>query len=292
MDIDLFGAWPTLKHRGDTPTPESDPARATVLDSPLYVKRIRRADPNRVRDLLSQLITAIEGKPLSAFVPMAETVPLLLGLTPGNLAAFDEFLGAFIGTVVGDLGRVVTPGSVTSPADSISANRRRLAAGSLGVQRTAVEPGRPATAQKFDELMAMFSEGRTLAAVLGDGNDGLPPGVSEIVNSMLIAIRNGLVAGDAEGARQAGADAGVLISAVHATFFGGETSERSANCNRLQLAARTHTGGLSGMVRVRKAPADSSRARIVAVEMEGVEYVVDQRTGKLNKRKKKLTKVR
>ena len=222
MDIDLYGfrsrnglrsRWPTILRRGDAPTAAVDPSRSTTLDGPLGTERVSRADPARVRDLLSQLIESIEGKPLSAFVPMAEAVPLLIGLTPGNLASFDEFLSSFIGTVVGDLGRVVTPGSVTSPSDSISANRRQLAAGALGVRRTAVQPGRPASVRRFDELMAFFSQGATLAAVLGDGDDGLPPGTAEIVNSMLVAIRNNLKNGSAEGARQAGADAGVLIGA-------------------------------------------------------------------------------
>ena len=172
--IDLYGLrsrWPSIRHRSPGPAPAAvDNSRATTLDGVLGAQTARRADPRRVADLLSQLIVSIEGKPLSAFVPMAETIPLLLGLTPGNLLAFDEFLGAFIGTVL-ENGRTVEPGSVTSPADSISANRRRLAAGALGVRRTAVEPGRSATAQKFDDLMAFFSEGATLAAVLGDGND-------------------------------------------------------------------------------------------------------------------------
>ncbi len=146
VSVDLYSRWPSIRRRSNAPTVAADPSRSTTLDGPLGTERARRADPARVRDLLSQLIQSIEGKPLSAFVPMAEAVPLLIGLTPGNLAAFEEFLGSFIGTVVGDLGRVVTPGSVTSPADSISANRRALAASSLGVRRSAsVQPGRPAS---------------------------------------------------------------------------------------------------------------------------------------------------
>ena len=270
MDIDLYGLrrrndirsnWPSILSRGDSPGVAVDPSRHTTLDGPMGTERVSRADPNRVRDLLSQLIQSIEGKPLSAFVPMAEAVPLLIGLTPGNLAAFDEFLSSFIGTVVGDLGRVVTPGSVTGPSDSISANRRFLGASALGVRRTAVEPGRPASVRRFDDLMAMFSEGRTLAAVLGDGNDGLPPGVSEIVNSMLVAIRNGLKAGDSEGARQAGADAGVLIAAVHATFFTEETTEKAGK--RLRKIGKNHWLA-PGFERSKK-----GRAHIIGIDVDG-----------------------
>ena len=276
MDIDLYGfrsrnglrsRWPTILRRGDAPTAAVDPSRSTTLDGPLGTERVSRADPARVRDLLSQLIESIEGKPLSAFVPMAETVPLLLGLTPGNLAAFDEFLGSFIGTVVGDLGRVVTPGSVTSPADSISANRRQLAAGSLGVRRAAdVQPGRPRSVRRFDELMVLFSEGRTLAAVLGDGDDGLPPGTSEIVNSMLVAIRNGLKAGDSEGARQAGADAGILIAAIHGAFFTESTAAKSGK--RLRRIGKNHYA-LPGYETRKK-----GRAHVIAVDVDGEEVPI------------------
>ena len=259
--IDIHSRWPSIRRRSNAAAPAVDKARSTVLDSPLGQQRARRADPARVRDLLSQLIQSIEGKPLSAFVPMAEAVPLLIGLTPGNLAAFDEFLSSFIGTVVGDLGRVVTPGSVTGPSDSISANRRFLGASALGVRRTAVEPGRPASVRRFDDLMAMFSEGRTLAAVLGDGNDGLPPGVSEIVNSMLVAIRNGLKAGDSEGARQAGADAGVLIAAVHATFFTEETTEKAGK--RLRKIGKNHWLA-PGFERSKK-----GRAHVIGIDVDG-----------------------
>lgn len=169
VSVDLYRAWPSVRRRASHGTADAGMAgRSTTLDRIPGQESRRKADPARVRDLLSQLIAAIEGKPLSDFVPMAEAVPLLIGLTPGNLAAFDEFLGAFIGTVVGDLGRVVTPGSVTSPADSVSANRTFLAAKALGVKGAAnVKRARPATARRFDDLMAMFSEGRTLAAVHG-----------------------------------------------------------------------------------------------------------------------------
>lgn len=260
VSIDLYSRWPSVRRRSNAPTVAVDPARSTVLDGRLGQKA-QRADPNRVADLLSQLVTAIEGRPLSDFVPMAQTVPLLLGLTPGNLAAFDEFLGSFIGTVVGDLGRVVTPGSVTSPADSISANRRQLAAGALGVKRTdAVQPGRSASVRKFDDLMAFFSEGATLAAVLGEADDGLPPGTAEIVNSMLVAIRNNLKTGDDAGARQAGADAGVLIAAVHAAFF-TESSERAGK--RMRKVGRNHYA-LPGYETRRK-----GRAHVIGVDVDG-----------------------
>ena len=279
MDIDLHGIrsrWPSILKRGDAPTVAVAKGRLTTLDAPLGQETARRADPARVRDLLSQLVTEIAGRPLSDWIPLAETIPILVGITPGNVAAFDEFLAAFIGTVL-ENGRTVEPPSVTSPADSISANRRQLAAGALGVKRSAsVQPGRPASVRRFDELMMLFSEGRTLAAILTDADDGLPPGTSEVIGAMLTAIKNNLKAGDPAAARQAGADAATLIVAVHDSFFGGETSERA-------LRVR------GGPVLVRKAPADTSRARVVAVEMDGVEYVIDPRTGKhVRKRKRKV----
>ena len=281
MDIDLYGIrrrndirsnWPSILSRGDSPGVAVDPSRSTTLDGPMGTERVSRADPNRVRDLLSQLIESIEGRPLSDFVPMAQTVPLLLGLTPQNLLAFDEFLGSFIGTVL-ENGRTVEPGSVTSPSDSISANRR-LAAGALGVRRTAVEPGRPRSARKYDDLVAHFSEAKTLAAVLADVDDGLPPAVAEVVGAMLTSIEGNLKSGSPAAAREAGADAATLIVAVHDVFFTEATAERGANCNRLHPVARDHTAGLTGMVRVKKSPR-TSRARIKFVEVDGEDVPVD-----------------
>lgn len=259
--IDLHSRWPSIKRRSNAPTVAPDPARSTVLDSPLGKETARRADPARVRDLLSQLVTEIGSRPLSDWIPLAETIPLLIGLTPGNLASFDEFLGAFIGTVL-ENGRTVEPGSVTSPSDSISANRRRqLGASALGVKRAAnVEPGRPASARKFDELMMLFSEARTLAAILADADDGLPPGTSEIIGAMLTAIKNNLVSGDSAAARQAGADAGALIAAVHATFFGGEGAERTP---RMRKVGENHYA-LDGYETVRK-----GRAHVIGVDVDG-----------------------
>lgn len=280
VSLDLY-RLPSIRRKSPAPVAKG---RYTVLDGALGQQKAQRADPARVRDLLSQLIQSIEGKPLSAFVPMAEAVPLLIGLTPGNLAAFDEFLGSFIGTVVGDLGRVVTPGSVTSPADSVSANRRQLAAGSLGVKRAAnVQPGQPASRRKFDELMAFFSDGKTLASVLGDGDDGLPPATAEIVGAMLTAIKNKLKSGDPAAARQAGADAGVVIAAIHASFF-TEASEKSG---RMRRSVRDHTTGFNGPVLVKKGGEDTARARVTAIEMNGVEFVVDPRTGKTVRKRKR-----
>ena len=285
MDIDLYGIrrrndirsnWPSILSRGDSLGVAVDPSRSTTLDGPMGTERVSRADPNRVRDLLSQLIESIEGRPLSDFVPMAQTVPLLLGLTPQNLLAFDEFLGSFIGTVIGDLGRIVQPGSVTSPSDSISANRRRLAAGALGVKRSAsVEPSRPRSARKYDDLVAHFSEAKTLAAVLADVDDGLPPAVAEVVGAMLTSIEGNLKSGSPAAAREAGADAATLIVAVHDVFFTEATAERGANCNRLHPVARDHTAGLTGMVLVRKSPAGSSRAKIKFVEVDGEDVPVE-----------------
>ena len=289
MDIDLYGIrrrndirsnWPSILSRGDSPGVAVDPSRSTTLDGPMGTERVSRADPNRVRDLLSQLIESIEGRPLSAFIPMAETIPLLLGLTPANLLAFDEFLGSFIGTVL-ENGRTVEPGSVTSPSDSISANRR-LAAGALGVRRTAVEPGRPRSARKYDDLVAHFSEAKTLAAVLADADDGLPPATAEVVGAMLNSIRNDLQSGDAEGAREAGKGAAILVAAAHAAFLGGETSGRA-------LRVR------GGPVLVRRSPAsETSRAVVTHVDFDVDDFVYDPRTGdytRKKKRKRKLTKV-
>ena len=285
MDIDLHGIrsrWPSILRRGDAPAPASDQARATVLDPPIGQSRICRADPARVRDLLSQLITAIEGKPLSDFVPMAATVPLLLGLSPANLLAFDEFLGSFIGTVL-ENGRTVVPPSVTDPSDSISANRRALAAGALGVKRSAsVARGRPRSAKKYNDLVAHFSEAKTLAAVLADADDGLPPATAEVVGAMLNSIRNDLQSGDAEGAREAGKGAAILVAAAHAAFLGGETSGRA-------LRVR------GGPVLVRRSPAsETSRAVVTHVDFDVDDFVYDPRTGdytRKKKRKRKLTKV-
>lgn len=269
--IDLYRMWPSIRRRSPAPQVAADKGRATTLDIVPGQEKARRADPNRVRDLLSQLVTAIEGRPLSDFVPMAQAIPLLIGLTPANVASFDEFLGSFIGTVL-ENGRTVEPGSVTSPSDSVSANRRFLSAKALGVKAAAnVQRARPATARRFDDLMAMFSEGRTLAAVFGDGDDGLPPGTAEVVNSFIVAVRNNLKEGSPEGARQAGTDAGVLIAAIHGAFFTGEGTERSTRGGRTRRIAKNHCADSGyGPVLVRKSPeSETSRALVRGVDVDG-----------------------
>lgn len=295
VGLNMFSKWPSIRRntpdpvaRGTVTLDKANTRRSTVLDSPLGQGRARRSDPRRVADLLSQLVTEIEGRPLDDWIPLAQGIVSIIGLTAGNLLAFDEFLGSFIGTVL-ENGRTVEPGSVTSPADSISANRRQLAAGSLGVTRTEVQAGRPASRRKFDELMVLFSEGKTLAAVLGDGDDGLPPGVSEIVNGMLVAIKNNLKSGDPAAARVAGADAATLIVAVHETFF-TEATAGKASRSRGGRVARAHTAGLSGPVRVRKMPLSSSvTSRAIVKDFEflgtGKKSLIDPNTGKPARRR-------
>ena len=269
MDIDLYGLrrrWPSIRHRSNAPSPSADKFRATTLDGVFGAQTARRADPARVRDLLSQLIESIDGMPLSAFVPMAETIPLLLGLTPQNLLAFDEFLAEFIGTIL-ENGRTVVPPSVTDPSDSISANRRALAAGALGVKRSAaVQPGRPRSVRRFDELTALFSQGTVLAAVLGDGDHGLPPATAEVVGAMLTAIKNNLQSGDPAAARQAGADAGALVAAIHGAFFTESTAAKSGK--RLRRIGKNHYA-LPGYETRKK-----GRAHVIAVDVDGEEVPI------------------
>ncbi len=264
VSVDLYRMWPSIRRSSRPADVGVSKGCATTLDLIPGQETARRADPGRVRDLLSQLVTEIEGQPLSNFVPLAQTIPLLIGLTPQNLAAFDEYLSAFIGTVVGDLGRVVTPPSVTSPSDSVSANRRFLSAKALGVKAAEdVRPARPATAQRFDDMLALFSEGATLAAVLGDADDGLPPATAEIIGAILTAIRSNLRSGSPDGARQAGKDAGILIAAAHAAFFAGETSERANRRPMRQVGKAHYVAPGYESVRVRK------RAHVKAVDVDG-----------------------
>ncbi len=103
---------------------------------------------------------------------------------------FQDAINSNLYTVVGPDGRVVT-----APQVERQPHQRSL---TFGVSPgTAIHKATPRAWRKFDEFSAALSDGRTLAAVLGDGNDGLPPGAMEVFTAAFTAIRNALIAGDA-----------------------------------------------------------------------------------------------
>jgi hypothetical protein len=75
-------------------------------------------------------------------------------------------------------------------------------------------------AQKFDDFMAQFSDGKTLAAVLKDADDGYPGGLWELTVAMYTAMRNNIVAGDDGGVSAVTAEYGARVAKLAAVFRG------------------------------------------------------------------------
>lgn len=86
---------------------------------------------------------------------------------------------------------------------------------------------------KFDEFMAYFSDGTTLAQVLAEGDDGLPPGFSEAILALVVTVRNNLMAGNTSGVTTAARDFGSLVVALANTFSFSEDSERAEKAQKM-----------------------------------------------------------
>jgi hypothetical protein len=232
----------------------------TQYDSRQRAKeRRQKADPSRVIQILSRLVTSIAGVPLSQIVPVAPGIPGIIGADLRG-SEFDEFLGQFL-DVLSDLG--FRPRVPVLPANSAARGdvRRQLAARAIGCSAPTADnvvapPSR--YARRFDDLSSALSDGRTVSAVLGSGFDGLPPGSFEAVSAMITAIQNSLRAGDDAGARQAGTDAGILIAALHSVFGGGTTAQRAAAPVRVRKATNRVVAIEVGSDRVETKDADLS----------------------------------
>lgn len=85
---------------------------------------------------------------------------------------------------------------------------------------------------KFDDFMAFFSDGMTLAEVLKDGDDGLPPGFYEATNAMIVAMRNNLMSGNTGGVNAVARDFGSLVVAL-ANTFSFEDAERAERAQKM-----------------------------------------------------------
>ena len=136
--IDLFKHYPPARRRTAGANPaELRAARATTLDHNLGAKR-RKADPNRVAQILSRLITLIGGRPLTDWLPIAQGIPPIIGVEIDD-NQFNEFGGAFI-EALQELG--FTP---VVPRARVDDNTRlRLGAGAIGVgPQTAVRRATP-----------------------------------------------------------------------------------------------------------------------------------------------------
>lgn len=85
----------------------------------------------------------------------------------------------------------------------------------------------PEARQRFDEFMAMFSDGTTLSAVMKDAEDGMPPGLMEVILAMVTAVRNNIMAGDVEGVRAVANEFGEITAALTSLFDGSEGAQRA-----------------------------------------------------------------
>ncbi len=133
----------------------------------------------------------------------------------------------------------------------------------------------------------MFSDGHSLQTVMGDADDGLPPGFQEAMTAFVTAIRNNLLSGDADGARRAGEDLGVLLVALDQVVnLGSQTAERAARQRKMQRVGKNHYVA-EGYVPVRKALAqigdviiDGERVPVAEVDFKNGRPERKQRRGK------------
>ncbi len=195
-----------------------------------------KVDAGVVQSLISALVTEIRGRPLSTIVSVvAGLLNEKLGITPNG--DFQDAINSALYTLVGPDGR-----TVTAPPVERQPHQRSLTAGALGVSpSTAIHKATPRARRKFDEFSAALSDGRTLAAVLGDGNDGLPPGAMEVFSAAFTAIKNALIAGDAAAVHQAGADmAAMLVALDQVVNPGSLPAERAAPLPRMRRVGPNH----------------------------------------------------
>ncbi len=176
-----------------------------------------------VASLVSAIVEMVDGRPPAAVIPMvANLLSDRLGISATG--DFQDAISTALYTLVGPDGRTVNP-----PQVGRQPHQRSLTAGALGVSSgTTIHQATPRARRKFDEFSAALSDGRTLAAVLGDGDDGLPPGAMEVFTAAFTAIKNALIAGDAAAVQQAGADMAAMLVALHQVVnLGSETAERA-----------------------------------------------------------------
>jgi hypothetical protein len=71
---------------------------------------------------------------------------------------------------------------------------------------------------KYDDFMAMVSDGKSLEEVMRDAFDGLPPGIYEVMASTYTAMRNNILTGDMEGVRRLGTEFGEMVVNLTSVF--------------------------------------------------------------------------
>ena len=222
--------------RGAGATTLDAPATRTAKRASARSKVTTRADPGVVASLLSALVEVVDGQNLAAIIPaVANLLSDRLGISATG--DFQDTIGAALYTLVTPDGRTVTP-----PQVEREPHQRSLTAGALGVSpNTTINRTTPRVRRKFDEFAAALSDGRTLAAVLGDGDDGLPPGAVEVFTAAFTAIRNALIAGDTAAVQQAGADmAAMLVALQRVVTLGSQTTERAVSHRKMERVGKNH----------------------------------------------------
>lgn len=286
VSVDLYKSWPSIRRRTNAPAAlPVDKSRSTTLDRVPGTEAARRADvgPDSPARFLQILVESISGKPLSSFFPVAQGIPKIIGVDGlDNPVDFQSFLEGFYGAMQ----FFTLPNQPVVRADD--GTHRRLRAGAMGVRDAgAVRRSTPRPIRRFDEFAAMMPPTpATLQAALEAGtSDGLPIGFSEALSAFIGATRAAIFSNDTGALLNLGQDFGSLLVALHQIVNGGgEGAERGIKGGR---AVRDNTAGFNGPVLVRKGGEETSRARVVALEMGGVDYVVDPRTGKARKRGRK-----
>ena len=266
--IDIHSSWPSIRRKSNAPTIPVDKMRSTVLDRIPGTESARRADtgPDNPARFLQVLVEAIGGKNLDQFFPIAAGVPKIIGVDGlQNPAGFDSFLEGFHAAML--FFNLPAQPVVRAEDDGV---HRRLRAGAMGVRNSAsVRKATPRPIRRFDEFLAMMpaGDGTLLSQLEAGTSDGIPLGFSEAISAFVGALRSAVFANDAGALLNLGQDFGALLVALHQVVNGGgESTER--------------------MIRVQKAPSDTARARVTAIEMDGVDYVIDPKTGKRIKKRR------
>lgn len=210
-------------------------------DDQVAQRQTRPLDPNvpsppsgSDRRLVAQLLQAVtNAATLTQLLPFASGLPTLVGINPGRdqFQAFLDQLNQGI-TEISQLGgglvsQPAPPGQPAGNAAGIQ-RQRSLTASALGCSpHTQVAPGTPLSVRRFDEFASAFSDAMTVEGAVADGlQDGLPPAAVELVQAMITAIRNNLLAGDLASARRAGSDAASMIVAIWQVLNDGEPAQR------------------------------------------------------------------
>lgn len=150
--------------------------------------------------------------------------------------AISDFDPATLNTIEGGAGVVMKVGKLTEAAqkaDADAAEAVAKASGAVaevsttttadaeGVEHEFTLKGAAELVKRWSEWRAESSSGVTLADVMSDGADGLPPGMQEVFVSFITALRNSVLTGNADTVTSLCTEFGTLVNRMAKTFRAG-----------------------------------------------------------------------